>query len=204
VLWRQLPQPQALTERLERLKSTLANRAPTPADDDPDLRWAAVAVILVPSPDSLLLIRRAARVGDPWSGHVALPGGRRDAGDADLADTAMREVNEEVGVALDTTRLIATLPDVIPRTPTLPPVAVRPFLFLLPSRPSLTPNSEVAGTEWVPLDRLLEPTAHQVVQIDTPGGAGDVPAYVLPNLVIWGMTERILSALFEELRSQES
>ena len=50
------------------------------ADEDPELSWAAVAVVLTPDPDSVLLIRRAERTGDPWSGHMALPGGRREAG----------------------------------------------------------------------------------------------------------------------------
>ena len=52
-----------------------------PQEDDATLLWAAVSIVLAPNPDSLLLIRRAERTGDPWGGHMALPGGRRgDAG----------------------------------------------------------------------------------------------------------------------------
>jgi len=72
----------------------------TSSDEDPSLLWAAVAIILTPQPDSILLIRRADRSGDPWSGHMALPGGRREAGDSDLAGTAIRETAEEVGIRL--------------------------------------------------------------------------------------------------------
>src|SRR5512138_157863 len=100
LLRRRLSHAQPLSSRLDRLRERLAARAVLPEDDDPALRWAAVAVVLVPSPDAVLLIRRAERPGDPWSGHMALPGGRRESGDADLVATAIREAAEELGLAL--------------------------------------------------------------------------------------------------------
>ncbi|MEO7985954.1 MAG: CoA pyrophosphatase [Gemmatimonadales bacterium] len=166
--------------------------------------WAAVAVMLVPSPDSLLLIRRARREGDPWSGHMALPGGRCDPQDSDLIATVIREVGEEVGISLERGQLITALDDVVPQHPTLPPVAVRPHLFLLPARPSLTLNLEVSEAVWVPLDRLLSSQTFQSVQIETSTGPRDFPAYRLGSGVVWGMTERILTALLDEIRRQES
>ncbi|MDH4045507.1 MAG: NUDIX domain-containing protein, partial [Gemmatimonadota bacterium] len=62
---------------------------------------AAVAVMLAQESESVLLIRRAERVDDPWSGHIGLPGGRTSPSDADLLVTAMRETTEEVGVRLE-------------------------------------------------------------------------------------------------------
>src|SRR3989442_10873051 len=78
-----------------------------------------------------LFIRRAQRADDPWSGQVALPGGRRDAGDADLFATAVRETREETGIDLAGAERLGRLDDLYPRTPTLPPVVVRPFVFAL-------------------------------------------------------------------------
>jgi 8-oxo-dGTP pyrophosphatase MutT (NUDIX family) len=169
-------------------------------DDDPGLVWAAVAIVIAPEPDSILLIRRADRAGDPWSGHMALPGGRREPGDTDLLVTAIRETQEEVGIGLRKTDVAGSLPDVIPRTPRLPPIAVRPFVFLLSQRPGVTPNPEVASASWVNLDHLLRADAHHPVLLDVAGQARQVEAYQLENAIVWGMTERILTSFLTYLR----
>ena len=168
--------------------------------DDPGLIWAAVSVVVAPSPDAVLLIRRAEHPGDPWSGHMALPGGRREPGDTDLLETAVRETLEEVGLVLDRSALLGTLDDVIPRTPVLPPIAVRPFVFSLSSRPALTPNREVAAVAWVPFDHLLDPATYHTARIDVRGAPREMPAYRLEETIVWGMTERILTALLAQLR----
>ena len=180
------------------LPADLARRLAAPPVEvtDAGLYWAAVAVIVVPDPDALLLIRRAQRDGDPWSGHMALPGGRRQVEDPDLVATAIRETSEEVGVALTATNLVGALDDVAPRTPVLPPIAVRPFVFSLPARPELVPNAEVAAVEWITLDSLQAPGARRMVEVAVAGGSRVTPAYVTPGGVVWGMTERILSLLF--------
>jgi 8-oxo-dGTP pyrophosphatase MutT (NUDIX family) len=188
----------ALSGRLTRLKARLAQGRPG-TTDDPALIWAAVAVVIVPDPDSILLIRRAERTGDPWSGHMALPGGRRDPADRDLVATAIREIAEEVGIELSHADLSGPLEDVIPRTPVLPPIAVRPFVFLPAARPELVLNPEVASACWVPLVDLMEPGAHRPVKLEVAGQSREVQAYQLQDAVIWGMTERILTALLHEL-----
>src|SRR5438093_2935884 len=97
---------------------------------------AAVAVVLHDGNDGIeaLCIHRAVRAGDVWSGQIAFPGGRRDPGDADLLATAIRETMEEVGVDLSSAERLGVLDDLYPRTPVLPPVVVRPFVFALTSR----------------------------------------------------------------------
>jgi 8-oxo-dGTP pyrophosphatase MutT (NUDIX family) len=154
----------------------------------------------VPSPDAVLLIRRAERVGDPWSGHMALPGGRREPGDADLVQTAIRETFEEVGLPLERSDLLGALDDVVPRTPVLPPIAVRPFVFSIAERPALMPNPEVAGVRWVHLDHLLHPDTYHSARLDIQGEPRDFPAYRVDDAIVWGMTERILTALLVQLR----
>jgi 8-oxo-dGTP pyrophosphatase MutT (NUDIX family) len=200
MLRRRLPQPQPLTSRLQRLRDRLAVHRPLVDDRGDPLLWAAVAVILVPDPDALLLIRRAERTGDPWSGHMALPGGRQDPAEPDLFTTAVRETAEEVGLALGRQDLIGTLDDVVPRTPVLPPIAVRPHVFALSHRPVLALNPEVAAARWVPLDLLLHPQTYNSVRLDIRGESREFPAYRLDDSVVWGMTERILSSLLLHLR----
>jgi 8-oxo-dGTP pyrophosphatase MutT (NUDIX family) len=126
---------------------------------------------------------------------MAFPGGRQEPGDPDLASTAMREVAEEVGVALPAEHLVGRLADVVPRTPVLPPIAVRPFVFLLPTRPLPTLNSEVASAHWVAVEDLMKPGAHHLVRLELAGQSREVLAYQLEDGIVWGMTERILTDL---------
>ena len=174
------------------------------AVDEPGLYWAAVAIIVAPDPDAILLIRRAHREGDPWSGHMALPGGRVEPADHDLTATAMREAAEEVGIALREDWLLGTLDDVAPRTPVLPPVAVRPFVFRVPARPTLQLNAEVAEAQWLELAWLADPSVRQEIPIEAAGGSRRYPAFVVPGGVVWGMTERILSLFLERIGAPAS
>jgi 8-oxo-dGTP pyrophosphatase MutT (NUDIX family) len=188
---------------LRRLARILADRPgvihPAPGDDDTvraDLvRWAAVAILLRVNDGGaldLLLIKRAEREGDPWSGHVALPGGRHDETDASLEETALREVREEVGVDVrGAGRVLGTLDDLVPRTPSLPPIAVRPFVAAV-SDVALYPNPEVAAAAWIPLDALRDPEATRESTVLSRGERWRVPSFVVGDYLVWGMTERIL------------
>jgi 8-oxo-dGTP pyrophosphatase MutT (NUDIX family) len=194
-----MPLAQPLSElppSFAKLAERLAGHHPVCAPE-PDRKWAAVALILAPDPDSLLLIRRAERLNDPWSGHIGLPGGRREPGDANLIETAIRETWEEVGLRLSGLRPVGLLDDVVPRAVALPPIAVRPFVFALPGLPTLAPGPEVASTHWVPLEQLRLPGTHAPTAIAVRGESLVVPAYVVGDLVVWGMTERILSCFFQ-------
>jgi len=179
---------------ITRLAEALSARVPVTVED-PARKLAAVAVILVPDPDAVLLIRRAEREGDRWSGHMAFPGGRWSPEDPDLLTTAQRETREEVGVDLSRARLLGRFDDSAPRSQLLPPVIVRPFVFALESRQPLVPNHEVAGAHWTPLGDLLGAGVYRPFQYQ----AGDtrmlLPGYHLEQGLVWGMTERILTPL---------
>jgi 8-oxo-dGTP pyrophosphatase MutT (NUDIX family) len=168
---------------------------------DPTRPQAAVAILLAPDPVRLLLIRRAERASDPWSGQLALPGGRREAGDADLLATALRETREEVGLAIDRAAHRVTLDDLAPVIPVLPPILVRPFV--LESREALLPqvSDEVAAVGWVELDRLIRPDTYRVASLTVRGAPREVQGYHLDEGLLWGMTERILTPLIEDWRA---
>jgi len=163
--------------------------------DAPDARPAAVALVLLEGPQGLemLFIRRAERADDPWSGQIALPGGRYDGGDRDLEATAVRETREETGVDLSGAERLGVLDDLYPRTSTLPPVVVRPFVFALARRAALVPSDEVQRAFWLPLGRLSDPGARREVTLPLRGGARTFPAYLVDDELIWGMTERIVT-----------
>jgi len=130
---------------------------------------------------------------------MALPGGRRELTDPDLTTTAMRETAEEVGIYLDVQALAGTLDDVVPRTPVLPPIAVRPFVFVLDQRLPLTLSPEVASASWITLERLLRADTHHPVRLEVAGQSRQVQAYQLDDAMIWGMTERILTSFLTQV-----
>lgn len=180
----------------ERLAERVRSRRPATVED-PSLARAAVALIVAPEPEAILLIRRAEREGDPWSGQMGLPGGRSGPADRDLRETAIRETREEVGIALSPSQFVGALDDVAPRSPHLPPLMVRPFLFVLPDRPVVTPNIEVADHLWVAWESLIHPNSYRPISIRLGGVNRDFPAYHVGPVPVWGMTERILAPLIK-------
>lgn len=178
------------------LRESLAHRIPLLSPEfTATATLAAVAVLLVPEPDAVLLIRRAERKDDPWSGHIGLPGGRPHPTDADPCDTAIRETQEEVGITLSRTQLIGQLDDVWPRTPLSQIVVVRPFVFALPERPPLLSSDEVAEAFWTAVAQLRDPAIYRETSIDARGQQLTFPAYHLGTDLVWGLTERILTPL---------
>lgn len=149
----------------------------------------------------LLLLRRATHATDPWSGHVGLPGGRAEPGDASLLETARRETREETALDLANVPLIGTLDELRPRSPVLPPVIVRPFVFIVTERPALTPSEEVAELFWAPLVTLFDPARTVRTEVDARGSMRTVDAIECDGRIIWGMTERILRSFESVLGS---
>ena len=181
---------------LVRIAGALAARAPAPAERDEPFSEAAVALVLHAGVSGLetLFIKRATREGDPWSGQIALPGGRRNPGEPSLADTAMRETFEEIGLDLaQDGELLGELDELRPRSPFLPPIIVRPYVFAIQSVPPLVLSDEVADTFWVPLSELFATERMKEISIHLPNGARmSRQAIELGEHVVWGMTEFIL------------
>lgn len=156
---------------------------------------AAVALVLRARPGiDLLLIKRATSERDPWSGHMALPGGRRDPSDADLIDTARRETREETGVDLGRdAAALGRLDDVAPSSVRLPRLTIAPFVFgVAGDTRAVVASHEVEQVHWVSLDELRAPETRSTVDIPLPGGPRSFPCYLVADEVIWGLTFRIL------------
>lgn len=191
------------TQRLAHIADRVRARVPRLAERDPPYFEAAVALILRASAAGnveVLFIKRADRDDDPWSGQVALPGGRHDSGDVSLEATALRETMEEV--ALDLRRdgtVVGALDELRPRTLVLPPVIVRPFVATVSSGAVPRASDEVAGVFWAPLDEILDPAATRDTEILVRGLQTRRAAIHHRGHVIWGMTERIVQNLREVL-----
>jgi 8-oxo-dGTP pyrophosphatase MutT (NUDIX family) len=163
-------------------------------------RAAAVAAVVREAPDGaeVLLIRRADDERDPWSGHMALPGGHHDAGDADLVATALRETREEVGLELDRESEWIGFLERARVHSGRPDFEILPLVFAVARDVELSPNPrEVKAIVWAKLDHLLLPSAHTSVAYPSVTAAGSqrLPAFDVQGHVVWGLTYRILSDL---------
>lgn len=186
---------------LAHIRRVIGSR-PGVVDHDPAARPAAVAVILHEDQDgiSALFIKRAEQLGDPWSGQIAFPGGRFEVGDADLLSTAIREAREETGIDLKEAEQLGALDDVNPRSPHLPPIFVRPFVFALSRRPPHTNSpAEVQRSFWIPFKTLIDPATSTQITMTLRGIPRTFTAYKVEGEVIWGMTERIVRLFLERI-----
>lgn len=167
-------------------------------------KYAAVAAVLRPGPTGaeVLLIRRAEHESDPWSGHMAFPGGRFDPEDRHLLATALRETLEEVGLDLArSARLLGALDP-------LPAVArgrrvgltIAPFVFELEDSADLRPNHEVVEALWAPLTDLARGEGRATVDYQLDGQKLELPAWNVEGRVVWGLTYRMLESLLERVR----
>ena len=138
-----------------------------------------------------MFVLRAAHDGDPWSGHVALPGGRGEDDDADLVGTARRETQEETGIDLAREAVLAPLDEIHPRSAHLPSIGVTPYVGWVDERPEIRENHEIAGHIWVPLPVLRAPESRSTLTL--PGRPGRVfPTIEYAGAVIWGLTHAIV------------
>lgn len=182
-----------------KLRSALESHAGGREDVDEGVRRAAVALIIRAGDNGapeLLFIKRSEYPADPWSGQVAFPGGREEAADPTLADTAIRETREETGIDLirDGT-MIGTLDDLRPNTVRLPAVIVRPYVVLLNRFEPLVLSDEVALAFWIPLDAFKDAPAWRDTDVFARGVQMNRRAFHHQGQIIWGMTERILTQL---------
>lgn len=174
---------------------------------------AAVAVVLrgtTLEDAEVLLMRRARRAGDPWSGDMAFPGGRRAPDDIDLWATAIRETREEVGLELVGARTLGRLSQVVTFAPlrkNLRPMLVSPFVFALDDaarEPSLTVGPEVAATRWVPLADIDRADTRTTRPWRVFGLTVRAPAWKLGEDVVWGLTHQMLARLLRFRHSVNS
>jgi 8-oxo-dGTP pyrophosphatase MutT (NUDIX family) len=187
-----------------RLARRLAARTGRMLELEGAARYAAIALVLRPSTGGepeLLMIKRAEAEQDPWSGHVACPGGRMDPTDRDLEHTAIRETWEETGIDLARDgRILGTLDDISPRTPTLPPLVIRPFVAAVKPEITITASLEVAESFWVPLSAIRESTAWGKAMVRIRGiGEREESVFRHGEHTVWGLTHRALTQFFELL-----
>jgi len=174
--------------------------------DTPKKYQAAVAIILRDGAQGseVLLIERAVREGDPWSGHMAFPGGRRDPADASTIAVARRETHEEVGLDLSNSEYLGRLDDLMGNPRVSPELVISAHAFHVEGEQEfILDPAEVQQTIWFPLAELHDESRW----VDH--GVSDLPDVRFPGVlvgepgrhVVWGLTYRFLDRLFVILDS---
>jgi 8-oxo-dGTP diphosphatase len=151
---------------------------------------AAVVVLLREEANDLqvLLVKRAEKSDDPWSGQTALPGGKRDSGDRDLMETVVRETLEETSInLLEGCSFLGAMEPL--RSTRRPEMKILPFVVLLEQKQPIKLNEELTEHLWIPLKELAK---HKGI---AKFSFGKYPAYIIEKHVIWGLTYRILKKL---------
>ena len=176
-----------------------------PVEPSPSKRAAvAISVRSGVSGPEILMIQRAVRQGDPWSGHMGFPGGRKDESDASDMACAKRETREEIGFDLDIYgELVCQLSDVNTGwRADRPEMLVAPFVFKVGSTPVFELNHEVDDTLWVPLSFLLNDANRSRHQWDWRGEVLESDAFTYDNRLIWGLSLMMIDELLEIIGSR--
>ena len=190
-----------VSEILERLRSQdlVPLRLPS------HYRQAAVAVILRESPEGLrmLFIQRTAHPGDPWSGHMAFPGGRVDPDDESPLAAARRETMEEVGIFLEDRHYVAPVQEIqASARGSRMELIVFPFVFYWDGDSELIHAAdEVAATVWVPADLVLDQTRHTTFMNQYEDKTVQMNCIEYEGYRIWGMTYRMIQNLISAVNA---
>ncbi len=187
---------------LELIRRNLASYAPElrPVEGK---RQAAVAIVLREAEESpeLLFIERARHSGDPWSGHMAFPGGRVESSDSSARHAAERETLEEVGLSLSDADYLGRVDDLCGHAAAAArDMVISAHVYQLRVQSVLLPNYEVEEAFWFPLAGLLDEERHVVHAIDLPGRGTRFPGILVgapERHVVWGLTYRFLELFFE-------
>lgn len=143
----------------------------------------------------LLYIRRTERAGDPWSGHIAFPGGKVEKEDVTPRAAAERETREEIGLDLAGFPFLGRLDDTVT---TYNRTHVSGFVYLLSEKVDLKLNREIQSIYWTALPVLAAPSRQLVTIVKGIWGERQVPALQLledMEPLLWGLTYRMTAQL---------
>ena len=148
---------------------------------------------------NVLLMQRAEREGDPWSGHLSFPGGHVEDDDGGDLAAAIRETHEEIGLVLTHSQLLGALDPIQTRGRGVPRRVIAPFLFVVPQLPTVRPNDEVAAVHTIGLSPLLYGSGRSHFTLTHADQPWRLPQVHFSGGKLWGLTLQIVDDLLNRL-----
>ncbi len=191
-----------MKDMLDHIRDVLQKK-PGKRFSEPDLTQlpkAAVCMILkfdAKNQIAVLLLQRKISESDPWSGHMAFPGGKYEEKDREIMNTATREVMEECGVDFSKCELLGTLDDILPGNKAL---AVTPFVVLAPESMTVKIDErEITDHVWIPISFFADKNSSPM-QVRRFGTTHEVTSYrYQESYIVWGMTLRIIDDFLSKI-----
>ncbi|MEZ7972388.1 MAG: CoA pyrophosphatase [Pseudomonadales bacterium] len=190
--------------KIEQIRRSISGHSPIQYPVHEKMKQAAVSIVLRPGKKDTeaLFILRATKDGDPWSGHMAFPGGHYEVSDESLRHTSERETWEEIGLDLtETARYVGQIDPVRanPRGRDLDMI-VTPFVYELTAPDvSFNLNYEVAEVLWGSLRAMHEGSSHTMGEFVVAGKTVNYPGYAVDDEIVWGLTYRMIDLFFAAL-----
>jgi len=185
------------------IRTAMTDYRPQLLPHQDEMKKAAVAAVVRDGDEGaeLLFIHRAEDPRDPWSGHMAFPGGRMDPEDATEQAAAIRETREELALDLDAGgEFLGRLSDVAAMSRGRPlSLVIVPHVFVIDGDPKLEPNYEVAEVLWVPLGYLADYDNRSTLDWKLGQMTIPLPCYRYKDKVIWGLTFGMVDELLSLL-----
>ena len=147
---------------------------------------------------SMLMIRRAIRKDDPWSGDMGFPGGRFSVTkDKNIYETAVRELYEETGVEIkDGLENIGRLSELLTKAhEKIAPMIITPFVFKINKTPDLKKNNEVEELIWIPLSYFFNQQNRVAMEVGKGKFKWNFPSYIYNKKCIWGLSLSMIDEL---------
>ena len=164
-------------------------------------RESAVLLLLYPhAGDDCVVFQVRTELVAHHRGEISLPGGSRDPGDPSLVHTALRETDEEIGVAPDAVEVLGRLDDTVTRASNY---RITPFVGAVVADAGAVATAratrEVTELLYVPVEHLLAPDSRAWKVVDGDGVPVPTPAFRFEEHLIWGATARIVTQFVELL-----
>lgn len=171
---------------LRKIKTNLKGFIGSPPIED--LPKAAVLLAITAEEEPELIYTLRSNKVSSHKGEVAFPGGRVEEGDLSLADTALREAEEEIGLDRNLVEILGSLDTTVSRYG----ISVTPYVGIIPPNPNLNESSsEIESYFRVPISYLANDIRHRNDKVTEGGETFYMPAYKYNEYIIWGLTAMI-------------